>query len=58
MRGKVIFQNAAEGFFRPTGRGTIVVGEIKMRNAEIKGLSSDGGANLKGVSAAEVVPEP
>ena len=39
---KILFEQGAEIFFSRAGRRTVVVGEIKMRDAEIKGAAGDG----------------
>src|SRR5215212_6728062 len=53
---KILFEQSAEVFFRRAGRGTVIVGQVEMRDAEIEGTASDGASIFEEVAATEVVP--
>lgn len=56
--GEIEAEEFAEIFFRGTGRWAVVVGEIKMGDAEIEGAADDGATRGENIDVAEIVPEP
>ena len=57
MRRQVRAQDAAKGFLGGAGRRPVVVGEVEVRDAQIKGAQDQGPAVGGTVGRAEIVPE-
>ena len=53
---KVLLEEQAEGILGGTGRRTVIVGEVEVRDAHVEGAAGDGAAVLDVVAPAEVVP--
>src|SRR5258708_3764873 len=58
ITAKVLAKYFPKVFFCRTGWRTVVIGEIKVRNAEIKGAPDHGTRIFQGVDATEVMPQP
>src|SRR5258708_9694079 len=55
---KVLAKYFPKVLFCRTGWRTVVIGKVKMRNAEIKGAPDHGTRSFQGIDTAEVMPQP
>ena len=55
---QVLPQDPTKGRLCRSGRGTVVVGQVEVRDAQVEGAMNHGPGVFKGVDAAKVVPEP
>ena len=53
---EVLLIEQAECGLGRTGRRTVIVGEVEVRNAEVEGAAGDGTSVFQRVESAEVVP--
>ncbi len=56
--GKILAQQAAKIFLRAAGRRPVVIRQIEMGNARVKGLAQQGALVIQRVTVAKVVPQP
>ena len=56
--GKILAQQAAKIFLRAAGRRPVVIRQIEMGNAQVKGLAQQGALVIQRVTVAKVVPQP
>ena len=57
MRAQILFDDLAEGLFGRTGRGAVIVCQIKMCDAYVKCAQNHVSAVDEGVHAAKIVPQ-
>lgn len=56
--GQILHENTAKAFFRRTGRRTVIIRQVKIRNAGIKRAVNKPAGVFKIIRCAEIVPEP
>ena len=58
VRGEISTENFAKIFFSGAGGWAVVVGEIKVGDAQIEGAAHNGASGLVDINPAEIMPEP
>src|SRR5689334_134977 len=53
---EILFVKFTKSHFSRTGRRTVVIGKVKMRDAKIEGTTGNGASIFNIVASAEVVP--